>query len=151
MAATARMNRAMRQRTAQALPASRLDPALQMLLDAGFVERDECVLLAAEVNPAPEGELLDQTGREALVNHVHIDDRIAQRDDVAVVAQALHYAHALAERLMAAFPGYAFDVVLAVGDSSTVRFYRRRATEPPWISADLERYGDEAVLLLSVD
>jgi hypothetical protein len=40
---------------------------------------------------------------------------------------------------------------LAVGDSSTVRFYRRRANEPPWISADLEGYDDEAVLLLSVE
>jgi hypothetical protein len=43
-----RMNRAMRQRTSQALPASGLDPALQVLLDAGFVERDGCVFLAAE-------------------------------------------------------------------------------------------------------
>jgi hypothetical protein len=41
--------------------------------------------------------------------------------------------------------------VFAVGDSSTVRFYRRRANEPPWISADLEGNSDEAVLLLSVD
>jgi hypothetical protein len=31
--------------------------------------------------------------------------------------------------------------------NATVRFYRRRAKEPPWISADLERYDDEAVLL----
>jgi hypothetical protein len=90
------MNRAMRQRTSKTLPALGLDPALQMLLDAGFVERDGCVFLAAEVHPAPEGELLDQTGREALVNHIHIEDRMAQRDDAAVVAQALHYARALA-------------------------------------------------------
>jgi hypothetical protein len=41
-----------------------------MLLDAGFVERDGCVFLAAEVHSTPEGELLDQTGREALVNHI---------------------------------------------------------------------------------
>jgi hypothetical protein len=122
-----------------------------MLLDARFVERDECVFLAGEEHPGPGGERPDRTGREALVNHVHIEDRIAQRDDAAILAQAVHYAHVLAERLVSAFPGYGFDVVLAVGDSATVRFYRRRANEPPWISADFEGDGVEAVLLLSVD
>jgi hypothetical protein len=51
---------------------------------------------------------------------------------------------------LSTFPGYAFDAVLAVGDSSTVRFYRRRANEPPWIAADLEGYEAEAVLVLTV-
>ena len=151
MALTERMNRAMRQRASQGLPASSLDPSLQMLLDAGFVERDGCVFLATEAHSAPEGELLDKTGLEALVNHIHVEDRLAQRDGANLVAQALHYARALAERLVSAFPSYAFGVVLAVGDSSTVRFYRRRANEPPWISADLEGYHDEAVLVLTAE
>ena len=150
MPATERMNQAMRQRASEALPASALDPSLLMLLDAGFVERDECVFLAAQAHSVPEGELLDRTGREALVNHVHVEDRVAQRDGTDL-AQALLYARGLAARLVAEFPGYAFDVVLAVRDSSTVRFYRRRANEPPWISAELEGYDDEAVLVLKVE
>jgi hypothetical protein len=145
------MNDAMRQRASQPSSTSGLARSLQMLVDAGFVERDGCVFLATEAHSAPEGELLDQTGREALVNHIHVEDRLSQRDGADLVAQALQYARALAERLASAFPLYAFDVVLAVGDASTVRFYRRRAHEPPWISADLEGYRDEAVLVLRVE
>jgi hypothetical protein len=68
------MNRAMQRRTSQALPARRLDPGLQQVLDAGFVERDDCVFLAAEARSACEAGVLDRTGREAFVNHVHVED-----------------------------------------------------------------------------
>lgn len=151
MAVSERMNRAMRRRGSRELPASGLEASLQTLLDAGFVERDGCVFLAAEADSAPVSDQLDQTGREAFVNHIHIEDWLTQRDDAGLDAQAMHYARALAERLDAAFPNHAFDVVLAVGDSSTVRFYRHRSNESPYLSADLESYEDEAMLVLRID
>lgn len=131
----------------QATPAERLDPSLQVLVEGGFVETEGCVFLAV-AGAAPEGELLDATGREALVNHVHIEGCLAASAGEDAIAQAARYARALAERLDAAFPAYAFHVVLAVGDSPTVRFYRVRSDEPAWISTDLEGYANEAVLVL---
>ena len=107
--------------------------------------------MALEADSAPGGNLLDQTGREALINHVHIDDRLGRSDRDEVLGQGWLYAHGLADRLASAFPGRAFDVVFAVGDSSTVRFYRRRATEAPWILSDLESYKHEAMLVLMIE
>jgi hypothetical protein len=131
-------------------PSPDLAPGLQTLLDAGFIEHDGCVFLASAADSVPDGDLLDQTGREALVNHVHIEDELAHDDKSFVVAQALRYTRGLAEHLASALPGDGFDVVLAVGDSPVVRFYCRRVNEPPWLTTDLEAYEQEAVLLLTV-
>jgi hypothetical protein len=95
--------------------------------------------------------VLDRTGREAFVNHIHVEDRMAQGHHADALAQGLQYARALATQLISAFPDDPFDVVLAVGDSSMVRFCRRRANEPPWVSPELDGYVDEAVLLLRVE
>jgi hypothetical protein len=146
-----RINDAMREHASQAQVASPLDASLQAILDAGFVDHDGSVFLASEADSVPHGELLDQTGREALVNHVHVEDRLPQLDGPAVISQASQFARALAERLVSTFPGAEFDVVLAIGDSVTVRFYRRRSNEPPWLASDLESYQGEAVLVLTVD
>ncbi len=108
-----------------------------------------CVLASA-ADSLPDGDLLDQTGREALVNHVHIEDELAQTDSSFVAGQAMRYTRGLAENLASAFPGDGFDVVLAIGDSPVVRFYRLRVNEPPWITTDLEAYKHEAVLVLTV-
>ncbi len=97
-----------------------------------------------------QGELLDRTGREALVNHIHVDGQLPANDSAEAVSQALRYARAVAERLDSDYPGSAFHVVLAIGDSATVRFYRLRANEAPWIPHDLEGYENEAVLVLTV-
>jgi hypothetical protein len=145
------MNRAMRQHPSLLSPAVPLDPTLQLLLDAGFVERDGCLFLAAEARPVCMGELVDQTGREALVNHVHVESRVAPGASMDPVLQGLLYARALTERLHTEFPGTGFDVVFAASDSVTVRFCRRRANEPPWIAADVEGYEHEAVLVRSVE
>ena len=61
MAVSERMNRAMRQHTSPAFTCV----APQMLLDAGFLERDGCLFTAANAHSVPVGELLDWTGREA--------------------------------------------------------------------------------------
>ena len=145
-----RMNTRTRRRALWESTSSRLVPALHALLSAGFVEHDGCVFLAARSHPLPPDGPLDATGREAFVNHVHIDDQLAQGGRRDVARQGWLYAHALVGELGRVFPEAAFEVVLAIGDSATVRFYRRRAHEPPWISADLESYEREAVLVLDV-
>jgi hypothetical protein len=126
-----------------------LDPALSTVLKAGFERHDGCVFLAAEMDRRTAADdRLDRTGREALINHIHIADRLQTRENMA--EQGRLYAVALAAQLADACPGGRFTVVMSVGDDCVVRSYMRRPNEIPWISDDLEGYLDEAVLALAV-
>ena len=146
---TERTNAAMRRLLAE-VESGPLDPELQSLLDAGFQERDGSVFLAAEVDPGGTGALgLDRTGIEALTNHVHIADRLDDRDHAHVVEQGHRYAIALADRLSGIYPAVAFQVVMSVSDDCVVRFYAKRSAQP-WLVDDVESYRDEALLVLDV-
>ena len=108
-----------------------------------------CVFLAAEMDrrTAPD-DGLDRTGREALVNHIHIADRLQTRENMA--EQGCLYAVALAARLADTYPDDKFTVVMSVGDNCVVRSYVTRPDEVPWLSDDLEGYLSEAILALDV-
>jgi hypothetical protein len=63
-----------------------------------------------------------------------------------LAAQAVLFARCLARDLSDAYPGDAFEVVLGVGDSYTVRFFKSR---PGQLADDIEGY-EEAILQLLV-
>jgi hypothetical protein len=92
----------------------------------------------------------DETGFEAFVNHVHIEDVLpGATPSEALVAQAVLFARCLARDLSDASPGEAFEFVLAVGDSYTVRFNKSRPGQS-WLADDIEGYEQEAILQLLV-
>jgi hypothetical protein len=146
-----RANAAMRRLLREVVVEAKLDAPLGALLKGGFVEREGCVLLAAQAGSVKRlDERLDRIGIEALVNHLHVEDRLAARDREEVVEQAYAYASELAQRLDQSFPASSFEVVLSISDSCVVRFYRRRPAEA-WLMEDLESYADEALLVLTVE
>lgn len=63
-----RMNAAMRQVRSRGVAQPELDPSLRTLLDSGFVERDDCVLLKSEVETVP-ARLHDRSGDRGFYAH----------------------------------------------------------------------------------
>jgi len=135
-------------------PISHLDPGLQAIVSRGLSEHDGCWLLTELFHPessTPRSAFPDDTGYEAFINHVHLDDVI----DVAsgelskhLLKQGIAYAHALREL---ATPAGAFRIVLSVEATEPlnlgVRILRRRPGEG-WLSNDLEQYREHAVLVI---
>ena len=128
-----------------------LDPRLGAILDAGFEDIGGCIVLARfaeSARGASPADLGDETGLEAFVNHLHIDDELASAAESEVLIQAVLFVRRLARELSAAYPDDAFEIVLAFSDSCTVRFHRSRPGQS-WLANDIESY-DEALLWVFV-
>jgi hypothetical protein len=131
----------------------KLDAALAAILDEGFRETEGCIVLrrCADANPhisvAPSW---DETGYEALLNHIHLEDVVAggpPKPDLRL--QVALFAERLASDLKHAYPDETFDVVIGVGDSWTVRFHKVREGQT-WLTDGLEGYTLEAVMTVRV-
>ena len=130
-----------------------LDERLEQILAEGLQTFGDCVVLARFEDSLAHTTLeshQDATGLETFINHCHVEDALdLSPDDPAVIAQAGRYAGRLAAELQRTYPGDRFTVILTVTDSCIVRFHKQRAGES-WLQHDLESYGDEAVLAISV-
>jgi hypothetical protein len=146
------MNESMRRLLTDAAPG--VVPAqLSTALEAGLADVDGCLLLESqrELVHASLEQFQDRTGYEAFVNHLHLDvegadPRESARAGLAAVMEL--------SELVEAFPDAGpVQVVLSVDlddpRSITVRFHRRRAGEA-WLSADLEGFLTEAILVESI-
>ncbi len=129
-----------------------LDPRLDAVLGDGFQELRGCVVLAGLVASAAHVTVSscgDETGFEAFVNHVHVEDVLGLTvSDPRVAAQAGGFTKELAAALERIYPDERFVVILSLGDSCTVRFHKLREGQA-WLADDLEGY-DEAVMVVSV-
>jgi len=134
--------------------ASVLDVRLAAALDGGFEEVTGCVVLRRFADSARLTSLTDhgdETGFEAFVNHVHIEDMLDDTTSQSeLLKQTLAYAVCVAERLSVAFPAKSFEIIVSVDDSHTVRFTTARQDQPSWLADDLEGYEAEAVMALVV-
>jgi len=114
-----------------------LTPKLKRILEAGFVQRGECILLAAEVNRSFGGESMDAIGYECFVNHIHVSS----------FPQAWLYAHSLVKELSRSRLGKCAVIVSFDGRDATVRFHKIRSGQS-CMAKDLEGYQEEAIAVL---
>ena len=128
---------------------SSLDGRLADILDGGFEEISGCIVLSVFAEDAlrAAGSAFDETGLEAFVNHIHVEDVLPDAAPTDVRRQAACLVGRLREELHRAYPALTFVVIVAVGDSTTVRFHRDRPGQS-WLAADLESYDAEAILRL---
>ena len=131
-----------------------LDGRLSAVLDEGFEEVAGCVVLrrfadsSRRTSPTDHG---DETGFEAFINHLHIEDVLDAATSVSeLLTQTMAFAVCLGEQLVVAYPATRFEIIISVGDSYTVRFTTARPDQPSWLADDLEGYQVEAVMAFVV-
>ena len=153
-----RIERANRQMATLAFPLNAtdrptLDPAMEALINDGFDEVNGCVILRRFRRSADATTIEgcgDETGFEAFVNHIHLEDLLAPSTTPQILlAQAAEYVRRLATQLSVAYPDRRFQIIVAVGDSCTVRFHTVRIGMS-WLGDDLDAYP-EAVLSVAVN
>ena len=140
-------------RVAEALSDSAgLDDRLSVLLGDGFEEVSGCVVLSAFAASGRRTSVAachDEAGFEAFINHVHLEDVLPEKSPSDVEQQTMLFVGRLASELTRAYPAKEFVVIASIGDSATVRFHENRKAQK-WLDDNLERYENEAVLVLHV-
>ncbi|WP_121643444.1 hypothetical protein [Bacillus vallismortis] len=96
----------------------------------------------------------DKTGYEASCNELRINDYLDQRDlsDEEVLLYSLHVIHGWEHHLNEKFPEHKFVVILSIDEGfATLRFYKYREEESSWLKANIEEYGNEAILVKEIN
>ena len=129
-----------------------LPQKLLTLLNAGFLEQDQCVFLSALRKEAPVERLdfPDCTGYECFVNHIHVEDYL--ENGGLPPLELLGCGIALARELKARLSGFQgmrhFRIIVIVqGATCSVRFHTIRPDEE-WMDKDLHGYREEAIAIL---
>lgn len=126
-----------------------LPQKLIALLNAGFVEEEECVFFSQLKPSAPvkNVDFPDKTGYECFVNHLDIEDYLENGGSPALelLGRGLALAQEIKERLSQLHGTRHFRVIVAfTGPSCSVRFHTVRQDEG-WTDKDLCR--DEAIAI----
>lgn len=155
-----KMNRKMKElytslESAKADDESCMGSQLVTLLESGFAQANGAILLKRLkefTKGATPVSFPDLTGYECFVNHIHVEDYVGYREDglepEGTLKQGFIFAHRLLEKLSSSFQKSPFTVILAFGASGcSIRFHSTRVGEQ-WLSDDLEKYEQEALLVL---
>ncbi|HKQ79087.1 MAG TPA: hypothetical protein VJ810_35660 [Blastocatellia bacterium] len=130
-----------------------LSSDLLRLIEPGFTEVEGAVLLKTQEKLAKgvkPGNFPDLTGYECFVNHVHIEDYLSEAGlgSNARLKQGIAFANKIMEELSSLFPSKLFKVIVATNESEcNVRFHLIRSGEN-WLSDNLDKYGQEGILVL---
>jgi hypothetical protein len=130
-----------------------LSSELLGIVESGFIVVDGAVLLKTQekfVKSIKPDNFPDLTGYECFVNHVHIEDYLGDADlgSKALLKQGIALANKIMEELSSLFPDKLFKAIVAANESGcSVRFHLIRSGEN-WLSDDLDKYGQEAILVL---
>lgn len=133
--------------------AANLSSGLLGVVEPGFIVADDTVLLKTQEKRAKSikpDNFPDLTGYECFVNHVHIEDYHgdAELGSNALLKQGIALANKIVEELSSVFPDKLFKVIVAANESGcSVRFHLIRCGEN-WLSDDLDKYSQEAILVL---
>jgi hypothetical protein len=127
-----------------------LPQKLLALLNAGFVEAEECVFLSLLKKAAPVQRLdfPDRTGFECFVNHIHVEDYLENGGlpPLEMLGRGLALAQELKKQLSHLHGAKHFRIIVAFdGTSCTVRFHTVRSDEE-W--AAKEHGPQEAIAIL---
>jgi hypothetical protein len=122
------------------------------LLNAGFVEVDECVFLSL-LKKAAQVKRLDfpnRTAYECFVNHIHIEDYLENGGlpPLEMAGRGIALARELKARLSQLHSARQFRIIVAFpGTTCTVRFHTIRADEE-WVDKDAAGPDSEALAVL---
>ena len=136
-------------------PPSDLQPALQVLLDPRFTRLEKCILLRSQTGANAEASRLsfpDDTGFEAYVNHIHLENYVDASSGVCVLLeQAQAFGNELARiRSREGITEPFLFVIGAEGADVSVRFHVIRDGED-WLSKDLDSYEDAVAAFCITD
>jgi len=126
-----------------------------------FIEWDECVLLNYGNNLndmaekfAPNNVISDRTQFEATNNHIHLIDTFPELEENTnqILRIALGLAEVWTNKLKVSFPSEKFHLVISHDEfGSTIRFYKIRTNEIPWIDVNsIDNFKNEAILLIEI-
>jgi len=120
----------------QALPQK-----LLALVDAGFVEEEQCVFLSAlkQAAPVQRVDFPDRTAFECFVNLIHVEDYLENGGlpPLEMLGRGLALSQVLKAKLSHLHGTKHFRIIVAFdGSSCTVRFHTVRPDEE-WVAKDL--------------
>ncbi|HYL14930.1 MAG TPA: hypothetical protein VEV41_17945 [Terriglobales bacterium] len=128
-----------------------LPQKLLAVLNAGFLEQEQCVFLSP-LRKTVQVQRLDfsnSTGYECFVNHLHVEDFLENGGlpPLEMLGRGLAFAQELKERL-AALPGSRhFRIIVGFnGSSCTVRFHTLRHAEE-WLEKDADTAADATAII----
>lgn len=129
-----------------------LPEKLLALLNAGFVEEEQCVFLSLLKKRAQVQRLdfPDLTGYECFVNHIHVEDYLENGGlpPLEMLGRGIALARELKGRLSRLHGTEHFRIIIASdGPSCTVRFHTVRLDEE-WVAKDLNGYKEEAIAVM---
>ena len=132
-----------------------LPQKLLALLNAGFVEADQCVFLLAlkKVATVERLDFANRTAYECFVNHIHIEDYLENGGlpPLELLGRGLALARELRQRLSLLHGDKHFRIIVAFpGPTCTVRFHMIR-TDEEWVDKDAAGLGSEAVAILETE
>lgn len=128
-----------------------LPQKLLTLLNAGFVEEEQCVFLSLKKQhePVQRMDFRDRTDYECYVNHIHIEDYLENGGlpPLELLGRGIAFARELKGRLARLHGMRHFRIIVAFnGLSCTVRFHSIRPDEE-WVDKDLNT-EEKAVAVL---
>lgn len=128
-----------------------LPQKLLALLNAGFVEVDQCFFLAAlkKIASVQRLDFPDLTSYECFVNHIHIEEYLENGGlpPLEMLGRGLALAQELRERLSQLHGARHFRIIVAFpGPTCTVRFHTMRPDET-WTDKDTAGPGSEALAI----
>lgn len=127
-------------------PKAELDPRLASLLEDGLFTEGDLFLLSRFRQDWRQGlgNLLDKTGVECFVNHLHLADYVSGPAEHQL-RQAVLFATSLASLLESTYPQATFRLIVSQNPQGTIaRFHKVRPGEA-FLGTDLEKYEEEAI------
>lgn len=136
---------------------------LKDIISPNIVKVDDCFILDLEYelpdNPTINWNRIlkmygDKTGYEASCNELRINDYLDYSDlsGEEILFYALQVVDGWEHHLKEKFPEHKFVVIISIDESfATIRFYKYREKESSWLKADIEEYGNEAILLKEIN
>jgi len=129
-----------------------LPQKLVSLLNAGFVEADECIFLAAlrKAAPVQRMDFPDRTGYECSVNHIQVEDYLENGGlpPIELLGRGIALAREIVDRLSRLRGPKHFRVIVSsTGPTCAVRFHTVRPDES-WVAKNLDGYQEEAIAVL---
>jgi hypothetical protein len=122
---------------------------LAQILGDGIRVVDDCLVVgksdAVPLLDSVRAAVMDKTGYECFVNHVHLKER---EDSAAVLGHALAFCKRVSAEAVSVAPNRLVRFIISKnGKDWTVHFHTLRPDES-YVSDDLEGYAEEAVLVL---
>jgi hypothetical protein len=126
-----------------------LPQKLLALLNAGFMEEEQCLFLSAlkKGTPVKRVDFADRTGYECFVNHIHVEDYLENGGlpPLELLGRGIALARELKARLSQVHARKHFRIMVTFrGPTCEVRFHTIRPDEE-WVEKDASSYPGEAI------